>query len=491
MLFMGIDVGTTGCKTVTFDDNGNQLASAYQSYALDFPKKGWMQLDAEKVFLHVCECIRGCNQKTGGHVAALAVSCQGEAMIPVSKDGRTLYPAIVTFDVRSVPQFERFCALFDRAEITRLTGSPVHPMFSLTKLLWIKDAEPKIYNETWKFLSFGDYIVWRLGVHPIMDYSMATRTLAFDLLHRDWSKRILASVGLDRSKLPDVAQAGTKLGKLAQTISQTLGFSSSPEVVLGAHDQSCCALGTGVLASGEVMCSLGTTQSLLCVYDKPILSPKILKNNIPCGLYAIADRYAYLSFLSCCGSVLRWYTDHLLGGMDSYATWDQKAAALSDVPTSLMILPYFSGSGTPYLDFNAKGAILGLTLDTEKVEIYKAILECLCMETRLNIELMSDSGIQVESLRVIGGGSHSDFWLQMQSDIIQKPVCALSVSEAGCLGAAMLAGLSVGAFKDASSAVARFCHVNRRYLPNEARGKAYGEKYLTYRSLYNTLRKIP
>lgn len=492
MKLMGIDIGTTGCKAAVFDDSGKQLTFAYREYPLQFLQKGWMELDPERVFDSILNCIKECIGVSGGEIASLAVSCQGEAMIPVDRNGTVLHNAIVTFDVRNTEQFIRFSTCFDAIEVMKITGTPVHPMFSITKLMWIKDNKPEIYEKTWKFLSFAEFITYRLGAQPIMDYSMASRTLAFDIHNRCWSQSILDKIGIEIQKLPETIQPGTPIGHASQEIANKLGFIGTPLITAGGHDQSCCALGAGVLENGSVMCSLGTTESILCVYRDAVISTDMIKNNIPCGIYTARNLYVYLSFLSCCGSILKWYTDKFLGRREpnSFKELDIGAAALPQGPSSLFVLPYFSGSGTPYLDFSSRGVIAGLTLDTDKYEVYKAILESICLESRLNIECMEKSGIEVKELRCIGGGSNSPFWLQLMSDITGKPVTALEIGESGCLGAAILAGIGCGVYPDEVSASKRYFRVREQYQPDPDMHIQYTKIYKKYKLLYASFKTI-
>ena len=481
---LGLDVGTSGCRAAVFTRAGVTVAEARQEYPLIFPADGWMELDAEVVTKAVFECIRECvSRRRGDNIAALAVSSQGEAVIPVDKAGKPLMNAIVTFDNRNAGELKHFNGLFGKEEIMGITGAPPHTMFSLTKIMWIKNARPDVYEKTWKFMCFGDYISYRLGAEPLIDYSMASRTMAFDIGAKRWSDKILGACGVDKALLPGAAPSGVVIGTTGEGAARETGLAKGVKIVSGGHDQVCCALSAGVLAGGMAMDSLGTTESILCVSKDLRVTPAMIENNIPCYCYPVNDLYAYLTFLSSSGAVLKWFRDSILGG-GAYAEMDNTAERENPGFTGLMILPHFAGSGTPYLDFNSKGVIAGLTLGTTKHQIYKAIIEATCFESRLNIENMEQSGIAVNELVCVGGGAKSPFWLKLKADITGKPIICSPASEAGCFGAAILAGLGAGVYSEPGDAFSGARDEPPRYEPDLKAHMEYDAVYRNYKKLY-------
>lgn len=487
MYILGIDIGTSGCKAEIFDVNGSVVADAHREYSLIYPSKGLMELDPNLVLKLVYESIGDCvKQCDPSQIKAISVSSQGEAIIPVDCNGKVLFNAVVTFDSRNEEEYIWFNNQFDKMRLMQITGLPIHPMFSATKILWLRNKHPDIYEKTWKLMCFGDFITFKLGGESAMDYSMASRTMLFDIAKKKWSREILEKCGIEESKLPKVVPAGRIVGTVNKEMIDSYGFSPKTVLVTGGHDQLCCSLGAGVLKSGVVMDSLGTTESMVCVDRHKILTDEMVRNNIPCSVYLVNGLYAYMTFLSCSGSLLKWFKEKLLFSHDEnfYYYMDDYIKKNYIMPTNIYILPYFSGSGTPYLDFKAKGIISGLTLDIDRYQIYKAIIESTCLEQMLNLFNMEKCGIVVNELRCIGGGAKSSLWLQIKADITGKKVLSMRVSEGGCLGAAILAGIGSGLFENVEQASEIFVKVKEEYFPDQKMHERYKAKFQKYLKMY-------
>ena len=486
MYYMGIDVGTSGCKVQIIGENGKVASFASERYPILRPHPGWLELDAENVFGRVAECIcRACSaggENIGGQLAAIAVSTQGEAIIPVDRACKPMGNAILTFDTRNGEEYGTFKNLAGKNEVMRETGAPVHPMFSLTKIMWHKNKNAEIYEKAHKFLCFGDFVSCRLGAEAVIDHTMAARTMAFDIDKREWSDRLLGYGGIDKSKLPKAAKPGAFIGTVSGEIAALTGLGEKTPIIAGAHDQACCALGAGVTSGNAMMDSLGTTESVLCVQRGRTQSQEMADSNIACYPYVIDDHYAYLSFLSCCGSIVDWYKDELLGGRLSPAELDRLSEKNGE-PSGLLILPHFAGSGTPHLDFESKGIIAGLSLGTTKEDIFKAILESTAYEMRQNLSIMEKCGVRADHIRCIGGGAKSPLWLQIKSDVTGLPITSMAVSEAGCYGAAMIAayGSSAGGLAALADSWAEEI---KTYEPHMGKKRIYDEYFEKYRKLY-------
>lgn len=486
---LGLDIGTSGSKAAIFDTEGNQYICAYAQYPLISPFKGALELDPEQVMDAVWSCLTQCAAKFEvANITALAVSTQGEAVIPVNRDGKPLMNAVLTFDARNAQQFRAFAEQTDRAEVMKCTGMPASPMFSATKIVWMRENFPEVYDSAWKLMCFGDFVSFRLGAASAMDYSMAARTMLFDLEKRDWSDSLLTLCGVSREKLPLPVPSGSEIGTAGSALVR-LGFSPSLRLIAGGHDQLCCCVGAGVLEAGVVMDSMGTTESIVCVDDKLVYSPERLTCNIPVYPYPMEGLYAYMTFLSGCASLTKWFKERVVA--DSRETFFQEYDDYIEqhypTPSELYVLPYFTGSGTPALDFRARGVICGLTLDTDRYQIYRGILEGLCYEESMNLANMEQSGIDVRELRCIGGGSKSALWLQIKADITGKKVLSMECEEAGCLGAALLAGYGCGLLPDLASASKRFVRVRKEFTPNPTAFERYRPHQKAYERLYRSV----
>lgn len=486
MYVIGVDVGTSGAKAAAFDGEGRMAARARAAYSAVSPAKGWLELDPESVWEAVRRCLAELAEQVDVSKArALAVSTQGEAMIPVDAGGNALMNAILTFDSRNTYEFQWFSEKTDRRRIMDLTGMPAHPMFSATKLLWIKNHAPETFEKAWKFLCFGDFISMKLGAAPVLDHSMASRTMLYDLRRHRWDQGLLELCGIPVEKLPETADAATETGRAGAAL-RALGYPADLRIFCGSHDQVCCTLGAGVFEEGVAMDSLGTTESTVCVSGKLATAP-MLEQSIPVYDYP-GGLYAYMTFLTCSASLLEWYRTKVLDRPeDGFYQEFNRQAEKNRGPSSVFTLPYFAGAGTPHMDFEARGLVWGLTLDTDRYQIYQSILEGACFEQRRNLQGMERAGIPVEELRCIGGGARSAAWLQIKADITGKRVVSLKCEEAGCRGAAILAGTGGGFWT--SLREAGKIEAGRVFLPDHEMASRYDAAYDAYRKLYPAVRE--
>lgn len=492
MSLLGLDLGITGAKAIVFDLEGRIMGQAYREYPLLHPQPGWAELDSIQVWEAAKECIREAVALACGAdpVKALSVSCQGEAFTPVSKDRKVLGNAIVCLDQRNLAQHRWLEEHLGRERIFRITGMPLHPMYTLSKLVWLREHDPTTFSSTWKYLCYGDFALFMLGVEPAIDYSVAGRTMAFDVTRNEWSAELLELAGLSASHFAEAKPSGTAVGVVPREVAADLGLPEGVVACTGGHDQPCGALGAGIVREGIAMDATGTVECITPVLSKPVLSDQMLRNSYCCYSHVKRGMYITLAFTFTGGSLLRWYRD-VLGheereaasrtGADVYGVILSKA---SSSPTGLLALPHFAGSGTPTFDAESKGAILGLTLETTKADLMQALLEGLTYEMKLNLERLDQAGVGIEELRPIGGGAKSEFWLQLKADVLERTVKSLHVSEAACLGAALLAGLGAGLYSSLDDAAQNVVRVKRSYEPDAQRSALYREVYDVYRDLY-------
>lgn len=495
MSLLGLDVGTTGCKAVAFNLEGQILSAGYREYSLSHPQPGWSELDSELIWERVKEVIAEAVSRTKSDpIQSLSVSVQGEAVTPVDKEGKSLYPFSVSFDQRTHSQCQWWESMVGKKKLFQITGMPLHPMYTINKIMWFKQQRPDIYSKTWKFLCVEDFINLRLGADAVMDYSLAGRTMAFDVRKKRWSEEILSLGGVERELLPQVEPSGARIGEVAPELAQELGLGKGVIIATGGHDQPCGALGAGIVEEGMAMNATGTSDVICPAFRNPILTQGMLENNYCCYPHVYEDMFVTIAFNLTGGLLLRWYRDTLCqkevkeaneSGRDVYDLIVEQA---SDEIARAFILPHFVGSGTPTLDSASRGAILGLALDTTKADLSRAVLDSTNYEMKLNIERMEKVGIKIEELRAIGGGAKSERWLQLKADTFGKRILTLEVSEAACLGAAMLGGLAAGVFPSLKEAVERMVTVKQVYEPEPAAHAKFEEKYAHFIQIYPLLK---
>jgi xylulokinase len=319
----------------------------------------------------------------------------------------------------------------------------------------------------------------------------------YDLRAGDWAGDLLDACHIDVRRLAPLAPAeGGVVGAMRPELVQALGLQGEVLLVSGGHDQACAALGSGVVGAGQAMVSTGTAEVVEVATETPALSDALREGNISVYRHVAPGLYLAMTLNHSGGLLLRWFRDTLCRWEREWAQeTDQDAydVILSDVPeapTDLLILPHFAGSGTPWLDTASKGAILGLTFATTHGEIAKALLEGLCFELRTNLDLLRRAGVAIEELHAVGGGARSPMWLQLKADICRVPLRVPQVTDAACLGAALLAGVGVGVYPDLRSAVAQTVQFKRRIEPDPESVAAYEARYQLHRQVYPMVKAL-
>ena len=497
MSLLGIDVGTTGCKAVAFNVEGKILTSAYREYPLHSPNPGWAELDSVQVWNDIKDCLtQVASQTKSDPIQALSVSCQGEAVSPVDEKGNILSNAIVSFDNRTEPYVSQWEKKFGREKIFQSSGQPLASLFTALKLSWMKENLPDAYKKTKYFLGFEDLVMFRLGMKPTTDYTLAARTMLFDVPTASWNEEFLAYLDLDSSVMPEAKPSGSLVGIIPDAIADEIGLPHGIRVVTGGHDQPCQALGAGVIESNAAAYGIGTVECIAPAYNKLLLNDVMLANNICCYNHTCPDLYIALVYNFTGGSLFRWYRDTLgqdelsrakASGRDVYDILTSEAA---QKPTKVLVLPHFTTSGVPHFDTRTKGAIIGLTLGTTKAELTRAVLEGITYEMRMCVELLGQAGGEVKTLRATGGGAKSAYWMQMKSDIMGIPIAEPAVSEAGCLGCAILAGNAIGVYPSISEACQNLVKLNRTFEPNAEFHKIYNEQFELYKEIYPRMKDV-
>lgn len=445
--YMGVDIGTSGCKAVVFDENGEQLSAAYREYDVFSEREGWAELDIDEVIEKCFHVIRESATKVKPKiVSGIGISSQGEAFAIIDKNGKALCNAFVSSDVRAREYVTSWTREFGDDELYRITGHTPHPMFSLFKLLWVKDHMPSIWQKAYKILCFEDLLEYRLGIkNPAIGWSLAGRTMLFDVVRHCWSNDILEKAEIKTGQLSRPLPSGSVAGYVDKGIALQLNLSEHTIVVTGGHDQPCSALGAGAVKQGMAVYAAGTVECVTPAFGTPVFNEKLRKNNYCTYDHVVEGLYATVAFSLTGGNLLKWFRDEF--GQKEIEIADRTKSdpfqllldQMPSHPSKLLVLPYFTPSGTPYFDTFVKGAILGLDLSTKRGEVLKALLEGLAFEMKLNLEILGKAGYKINKLTAIGGGAKSSVLNQLRADIIDKPITTLDITEAGCRGDAMLA----------------------------------------------------
>ncbi|MCL2352924.1 MAG: FGGY family carbohydrate kinase [Firmicutes bacterium] len=488
-MLLGLDIGTSGCKAVIYESDGRgagrAVSGAYREYGVVADEKnGWFEIDPNAVWDAAAAVIREAAAAVRGDVSAVGVSSFGESAVPVDADGNVLANAILYTDPRGAEE----CALMEPyRDITKLRP---HPMYTLPKILWIRKNRPELFEKTRRFLLFEDFTLFKLTGNCRISYSEASRTGCFDVAERRFAPRIFADLGLSPDIFSAPAQAGTPAGALLPGVAAELGLRADAIVSVGGQDQVCSAVGAGAVESGAAALGIGTVECITPVFGAPIADAAVLDCGYCCVPYAVGGKYVTYAYNYTGGALLRWFRDAIAPGgavgKDVYQKFD---ARVKDRPTNLLLLPYFAGAATPFMDTAATGAIFGLKLTSTAEDIYRAILEGCCFEMLVNIERLAEAGVTIGGVTATGGGA-SETWLRMKADVFGFPVRSLENSEAGTMGAAIMAGAAAGVFGSVGEGVKKMVRCAGEFLPNpEARGY-YMEKYEKYKKMYKAVREV-
>lgn len=499
MSLLGIDLGTSGVKCVAYNTDGSPIKKVYREYALFTPDIGTVELDPGLVWENLKKNFIELNsfeELKKDPVTALSISVSGDEALPIDKNGKVLYNTIMSMDKRGSKENEYINQAAGAENIYKITGMPPDNIYALNRLLWFKNEMPKIYENTYKFLCWEDFIFYKLGVGPATDFSVACRTLAFDIVRNSWSEDIIRKAGIDISKFPDAYPSGTFVGDLSSQLLNELGFTNKVKIVTGGFDQACAALGAGVTESGMVSLGTGTMEVMQVCFEKPKFNKKMMDEGYSFNTYVLKNLYICLSLNFNGGVIFKWYRDNL--GFEEKTKARQQNIEVYDLIMDsaknsnfpVLFLPYFEGAQTPWKNPLASGTIFGLTLRTKKEDIIRGIMEGITFDLRLNLEKIQESGINIEAIRVTGGGARSETWLQFKADITGKIIHKLDIDEAGCMSAAVLAGYGSGVFDSAAETINSWVKVKKEYKPDMEKYKKYETRYLQFVDAYKKIKDI-
>jgi len=499
MSLLGIDIGSSSCKGVVFNASGKQLAKDSQSYTAELTGSSMVEMNPHLFRDTVFHLIKGLSEKvTDDPIEALAISSHGETIIPVDINGHYTGKAIMNADNRATEEAGWWAETFGKERLYHITGLPLHPMFSLNKILWIKKHQPELYSKTAKFLSVGDYILMQLGLPPCTDFSLASRTMAFDIRNHCWSTEILDHCGIPREKLAVPLPAGTVAGILSKEIAGKLSLKEGTVVALGGHDQPCGALGAGIIQEGEVYLSAGTYECMATVSAKPLNNKKALAYSFNSYCHVVPDKYVTLAFFPA-GLVINWFVNNFCyedkmsaqsQQRDLFDVLEENTQTTCPGPSGLNSTPHFVGSCNPYWDVTARGVMAGFTPGITRYHMYKAIYEGIACELNLNAKALEEVAGAFENMHISGGNAGSAFTIQLRADITGKPIITLKNTEAVCLGAALLAGIATGVYKNAEDAVKKTVQVQEKMLPDYQVRKGYEKQIQRYELIYPSLERF-
>jgi xylulokinase len=425
-------------------------------------------------------------------VQALCISSHGETFIPVDRAGAPVGRAIMNSDNRAVEEADGWERTVGRECLYRTTGLPPHPMYALPKIRWLQRHREDLFRSTARFMGPSDYVLASLDLPPLTDFSLASRWMAFDIGRHRWSEQILAAADIGAGVLPEAVPAGTLAGRLGTNAARELGLEPGTAVAVGGHDQPCGALGSGAIDPGVVADSAGTYECLTVASRTPCLGPVSMRASLNSYCHVVPDRYVTLAFFPS-GIVVRWFLERLAAaeagraaaaGTDPHAWFE---AHLPDGPSGVCVTPHLIGACNPHWNARASTAVVGLTPASDVFALYKGVLEGIACEFSLNADTLAEATGAFSRVRIYGGGAASRLGLRLRAALSGRTVETPRNPEAVCLGAAILAGVAAGVYRDAQVGVSQAVGVASEVPPDPGLSAAYAGQRDRYRRLYPAL----
>ena len=399
--------------------------------------------------------------------------------------------AIIWCDQRSEEQCDELTDMFGRDELIRLTCNPPLTNFTLTKLLWVREIEPTNWNRVAHVMLPKDYVRFWLTGERTIDVADASGTLLLDVANRRWSAEVLSKTGLDRRILPRLYESPQVCGQVSIAGAEATGLRVGTPVVAGAGDQAAGAVGMGIAGAGALSATIGTSGVVFAATDRPALDPL---GRLHTFCHAIPGRWHVMGVTQAAGLSLRWFRDRFgvrsQDGRDAYDILAEEAASVPPGSDGVLWAPYLMGERTPHLDPNARAALLGLAASHTRGHLIRAVMEGVAFSLKDTFTIFEEMKIPVTSIRLGGGGARSPLWRQIQADVYSHEVEIVAAEEGAAYGAAILAGVGVGAWTSVDQACESVVRVASRISPNKKDSRALHDAYRKYRDIYPALRQI-
>ena len=474
MYVLGIDVGTTGTKTLAVDPEGRVLGRGYQEYPLRTPRTGWVEQDAEDWWRAVVSSVQRATESLDRReAAALCLSAQGASMTAVDRDFRPLCPVLTWMDRRAGEDAAALGRRLGEDAFYRKSGWRLDPGLDAAKLAWMRRRQPEIYAEAACFVSTIDFINGRLTGCAVLDPTSAAIRQLMDIQSGGWDESILDVLGLGPSRLPAIRPTGDRIGCLTKAAASALGLPEGLPVFNGAHDQYCAAVGSGALEAGQMLLATGTTWVVLGITKRLLYVGK----GIAPGIHPVPGLYGAMASLYSAGSALNWYTS-LVG--EDYRALDEKAALCRESAADLLFYPYLAGAGPTHAAPEQRGVLLGLDLHHSRYDIALALMEGVAFEVRRVLEEFSKQDMPISRLIMTGGAVRSRLWSSLTGYVTGCEITGMQEPETCCMGAAMLAAVGLGWYTDLAACAGRMIQGDPLPLYDTTARRFYDEKYARY-----------
>lgn len=478
MLYIGIDLGTSAVKLLLMEGNGKILKTVNREYPLEFPKPGWSQQNPDDWFKKTIdglkELLTDCDKSK---VAGMSFGGQMHGLVLLDKNDKVIRPAILWNDGRTVKENDYLNEVITREALSKYTANISFTGFTASKIMWIKNNEPDNLKKISKIMLPKDYLAYKLsGVH-CTDVSDASGTLFFDVKNRCWSKEMCSICGIKEEWLPKIYESYEAVGTVKEAIADELLISSSVIVAAGAGDNAAAAVGTGTVKNGSCNISLGTSGTIFISSDKFGVD----KNNALHSFAHANGKYHLMGCMLSAASCNKWWLEDILGTKD-YSGEQADIKGLGD--NHIYFLPYLMGERSPHNDPSARGAFIGLTMDSTRKDMTLAVLEGVAFALRDSLEVAKSLGVDIRRTKICGGGAKSQLWKRIIANVMNLKVDVLEGEEGPAMGGAILAAAACKEYRDVEEAAEKLVKVIDTVEPEEELVKKYEKRYKKFKEIY-------
>ena len=478
---VAVDCGTTAIKAAVFDLSGTTRGIASGICPQIRHSNGHIETSVRTLtntaFTSIRQAVRR-SRINPKNISAISVTNQRATIICTDKNGKSLGNAVSWQDMRGVSEINSLKERIPDKRYYDITGLPNNPVFSLGKILWIRKNNPRLYEQTKRFVLVHDYFVRLLGCDDFFcDHSNASLTGLFDIAGLDWSAELLSLTGINRRQLPSLVEPGTVIGHVSEKSAAETGLRKGTTIVAGAGDQQCAGIGAGAVKPGVVEITLGTAAVPLCCSDKVMKDPKM---RVTCCAHGIPGKWEVEGLQNCAGAGVKWAW-HILFGNKQFDMNTLKLAEHAEPGSQgLIFLPYLDGASAPHWDPNASALFHGLKFSHGRAHLLRAVMEGVTMETRQIIDVFSSLGMKMQEVRLSGGYTGIKTWNQIHADILGMPVSVMENCQSSLVGAAILAAFGLGAFSSIETGSRKMSRIRRTFFPSPGIKSAYETVYKKY-----------
>ena len=495
---LGIDIGTSGTKTLICDEDGRVLATAMAEHRIFSPKPGWSEQAPEDWWQATCIATKNVLKKAklkSTDIGAIGLSGQMHGSVFLGDGTQALRPALLWNDQRTTAQCDEITRKAGgREALIELVANPALTGFTAPKILWVREHEPKVYAKTKHILLPKDYIRFRMTGEYATEVSDASGTLLLDVVNRKWSDKLLSLLGIDRALMPRMHESQEVTGTLHTTAAREMGLAIGTRVVGGAGDQPAGGVGNGIVAAGIVSAQLGTSGVMFAHSDTPTRDPK---GRVHTMCHAVPGKWCVFGCMLSAGGSFQWFRNQFGQPeiaaakklkVDPYELLVKEAASAPAGSEGTFFMPYLTGERCPHPDPNIRGGWVGVTARTTRAMMIRSLLEGVTFGMRDALEIMQKMGIAVNQVRATGGGARSDFWRHLQADIYKQPIVLTNASEGPAYGVALLAGVGTGVWSSVEQACKSAIKQTAKITPAKKASALYDRYFSVYEKLYGDLK---